>query len=137
MEKMKSIKTIGIIGAGAMGRGIAQIAAQAGLDVLLFDLNSSAVDNARASLQQVWGKLADKGKITRWLRADTYSRVVACTDLKDMSQADLVIEAVIERLDVKCELLKQLETIVSPDCILASNTSSLSITAMAQACEHP
>lgn len=134
---MKSIKTIGIIGAGAMGRGIAQIAAQAGLDVLLFDLNSSAVDNARASLQQVWGKLADKGKITADLAAESYNRVVACTDLKDMSQADLVIEAVIERLDVKCELLKQLETIVSPDCILASNTSSLSITAMAQACEHP
>lgn len=134
---MKSIKTIGVIGAGAMGRGIAQIAAQAGLDVLLFDLNAEAVHAARQSLRQVWDKLADKGKITAGLANESLERIAACADLQDMSRADLVIEAVVERLDVKCELFKQLESIVAPDCILASNTSSLSITAIAQACERP
>lgn len=134
---MKSIKTIGVIGAGAMGRGIAQIAAQAGLDVLLFDLNAEAVHAARQSLQQVWNRLADKGKITAGLANESLERIAACADLQDMSRADLVIEAVVERLDVKCELFRQLESIVAPDCILASNTSSLSITAIAQACERP
>ncbi|NYT85060.1 3-hydroxyacyl-CoA dehydrogenase [Pollutimonas harenae] len=134
---MKSIKTIGVIGAGAMGRGIAQIAAQAGLDVLLFDVNPKAVEAARESLQQIWGKLAGKGKITAELANESLERVRACADLQEMSRVDLVIEAIVERLDVKSELFKQLEGIVEADCILASNTSSLSITAIAQACQHP
>ncbi|MGB6104374.1 MAG: 3-hydroxyacyl-CoA dehydrogenase [Pusillimonas sp.] len=134
---MKNISIIGVIGAGAMGRGIAQIAAQAGFKVLLFDLNAQAVDAARASLRQIWSKLADKGKISSAQADESLERVIACADLQDMGRADLVIEAVVERLDVKRDLFKQLEGIVAPDCILASNTSSLSITAIAQACEHP
>src|SRR3546814_14774119 len=86
---MKSIKTIGVIGAGAMGRGIAQIAAQAGLDVLLFDLNAEAVHAARQSLRPVWDKLADKGKITAGLANDSLERIAACADLQAMSRADL------------------------------------------------
>ncbi|MFW7341783.1 3-hydroxyacyl-CoA dehydrogenase [Pollutimonas sp. H1-120] len=134
---MKSIKTVGIVGAGAMGRGIAQIAAQAGLDVLLFDLNAQAIEAARENLRQMWGKLASKGKLSEQQAAESLARVAACSDLQDMARADLVIEAVVERLDVKCDLFRQLEGIVAPDCILASNTSSLSITAIAQACERP
>ena len=134
---MKKIKTVGIVGAGAMGRGIAQIAAQAGLDVLLFDLNAQAVASAKDNLQQMWAKLAGKGKITDAEAAQSLARVTACGDLNEMSKADLVIEAVVERLDVKQQLFTQLEAIVSADCILASNTSSLSITSIAQACEHP
>ncbi len=134
---MKSIKTVGIVGAGAMGRGIAQIAAQAGLDVLLFDLNAQAIEAARENLRQMWGKMASKGKLSEQQAADSLARVAACADLQDMARADLVIEAVVERLDVKCDLFRQLEGIVAPDCILASNTSSLSITAIAQACERP
>lgn len=134
---MKSIKTVGVVGAGAMGRGIAQIAAQAGLEVLLFDLNVDAVAAARENLREVWDKLAAKGKITQDFAADSLARVVACGNLQDMGRADLVVEAVVERLDVKCDLFRQLESIVSDDCILASNTSSLSITSIAQACERP
>lgn len=134
---MKSIKTVGIVGAGAMGRGIAQIAAQAGLDVLLFDLNAQAIEAARENLRQMWDKLASKGKLSEQQAAESLARVAACADLQDMARADLVIEAVVERLDVKCDLFRQLEGIVAPDCILASNTSSLSITAIAQACERP
>lgn len=134
---MKNIKTIGIVGAGAMGRGIAQIAAQAGFDVLLFDLNADAIAAARGNLSQMWDKLAAKGKITPELALQSLSRVHPCNDLQALSKVDLVIEAVVERLDVKCALFKQLESIVSGDCILASNTSSLPITAIAQACERP
>lgn len=134
---MKHIKTIGIVGAGAMGRGIAQIAAQAGFDVLLFDLNTDAVAAAKDNLSQMWGKLAAKGKITAEVAEQSLKRVHPCNDLQALSKVDLVIEAVVERLDVKCALFKQLEAIVSPDCILASNTSSLPITAIAQACERP
>ncbi len=134
---MKSIKTIGIVGAGAMGRGIAQIAAQAGFKVLLFDLNAQAVAAARDNLQQMWEKLSSKGKITPIQAQESLARVNACTDIQDMSQAQLVVEAIVERLDIKRELFKQLEGIVSPDCILASNTSSLSITAIAAACANP
>lgn len=134
---MKDIKKIGVVGAGAMGRGIAQIAAQAGFDVLLFDLNADAVASARANLNQMWEKLAAKGKITPELATQSLKRVQPCSDLQAMADADLVVEAVVERLDVKCDLFRQLEDIVAPDCILASNTSSLPITAIAQACEYP
>jgi len=134
---MKQIKTIGIVGAGAMGRGIAQIAAQAGFDVRLFDLNAQAVAAARDNLSQTWDKLAAKGKITAQDAEQALSRIRQCADLNEMRDADLVIEAVVERLDVKTELFRQLESIVSPDCLLVSNTSSLSITAIAQGCERP
>ncbi len=132
-----TIRKIGVIGAGAMGRGIAQIAAQAGMDVLLFDQSQDAVAAARVSLQQVWEKLAAKEKITQAVASESLARIHACTSLQEMSQAQLVIEAIVERLDIKRELFSQLENIVAPDCILASNTSSLSITAIAQACERP
>ncbi|MGP1613946.1 MAG: 3-hydroxyacyl-CoA dehydrogenase NAD-binding domain-containing protein, partial [Pollutimonas bauzanensis] len=134
---MKHIKTIGIVGAGAMGRGIAQIAAQAGFDVLLFDLNADAVAAARTNLSQTWDKLAAKGKITPEAAAQSLERLLPCQDLQAMGKADLVIEAVVERLEVKCDLFRQLEGVVAADCILASNTSSLPITAIAQACAHP
>ncbi|MBP6020805.1 MAG: 3-hydroxyacyl-CoA dehydrogenase [Burkholderiaceae bacterium] len=134
---MKSITTIGVVGAGAMGRGIAQIAAQAGLDVLLFDLNADAVTAARDTLKTVWDRLVEKNKITADAARASLARIQHSTDLSAMATADLVIEAVVERLDVKRSLFAQLEAIVSSDCILASNTSSLSITAIAQGCQHP
>lgn len=134
---MIKIDTIGIVGAGAMGRGIAQIAAQAGLQVLLYDLNEQAVVAARDSLGQTWEKLATKGKITAEAGQAALERVRACSDLKDMATAQLVVEAVIERLDVKQDLFKQLEGIVADNCILASNTSSLPITAIAAGCDKP
>jgi 3-hydroxybutyryl-CoA dehydrogenase len=132
-----NIKTIGIIGAGAMGGGIAQIAAQSGLEVLLFDVNTQAAAGARIKLEQVWDKLVAKGKISAELAKAALGRVQVCEALEAMSAAQLVIEAVVEQLEVKRALFKQLEGIVSPECLLASNTSSLSITAIAQACERP
>ncbi len=134
---MKQVKQIGIVGAGAMGRGIAQIAAQAGIVVRLFDLDAKAIDSARESLAKVWEKLVAKNKMTAEQAEQALARIVACRALADLAQADVVVEAVVERLDVKRDLFKQLEGIVAGDCILASNTSSLSITAIAQACSRP
>ena len=134
---MKKIETIGIVGAGAMGRGIAQIAAQAGFGVLLFDANVDAVAAARESLRQIWDKLVAKDKISSDAATQSLQRIVPAASLQDLAKADLVVEAIVERLDIKCDLFRQLEGIVAADCILASNTSSLSITAIAQACERP
>lgn len=134
---MSAIRTIGVIGAGAMGRGIAQIAAQAGMNVLLYDMSADAVSAARTDLERVWARLVAKERMSADSAAKALARVQACADLQAMSAAILVVEAVVERLEVKCGLFQQLEAIVSDDCILASNTSSLSITAIAQACRRP
>ncbi|WP_237173940.1 3-hydroxyacyl-CoA dehydrogenase [Paracandidimonas lactea] len=131
------IDIVGIVGAGAMGRGIAQIAAQSGREVLLFDMSAQAVESARESLKQVWARLVEKGKLKAEEGAAALARVKACSRLEDMAPAQLIVEAIVERLDVKQDLFRQLEGIVSEECILASNTSSLSITAIAQASKRP
>lgn len=134
---MTEIQTIGVVGAGAMGRGIAQIAAQAGLRVRLYDTSADAIAAARESLRQTWEKLAQKGKLSAADAQAALERVESATALTDMSACQLVVEAIVERLDVKRDLFAALEGVVSEDCILASNTSSLSITAIAAACKRP
>ncbi|SIT22339.1 3-hydroxyacyl-CoA dehydrogenase [Achromobacter sp. MFA1 R4] len=134
---MTEIQTIGVVGAGAMGRGIAQIAAQAGLRVRLYDTSADAIAAARESLRQTWEKLAQKGKLSAADAQAALERVESATALTDMSACQLVVEAIVERLDVKRDLFAALEGVVSDDCILASNTSSLSITAIAAACKRP
>jgi len=134
---MQQIQTVGIVGAGAMGRGIAQIAAQAGLDVLLFDVNTQAAGAARQALAQTWEKLVTRGKLSADAAQAALQRLHVCASLQEMASAQLVVEAIVEKLDIKRDLFKQLEDIVSADCILASNTSSLSITAIALACTRP
>jgi len=134
---MKSIETVGIVGAGAMGRGIAQIAAQAGLRVKLFDTSADAVQAARVSLQQTWDKLVQKGKLEAAAADAALQQVLACAALEDLADCQLVVEAIVERLEVKREVFGKLEAVVADDCILASNTSSLSITAIAAGCRLP
>ena len=134
---MKAIEIVGVAGAGAMGRGIAQIAAQAGLRVKLFDTNPTALVAARASLSETWTMLATKGKLTAEQAEQALANLNVVETLKDLSDCDLVIEAIVERLDVKQPFFKALESVVSPSCILVSNTSSLSITAIAAVCTHP
>lgn len=131
------IQIIAVIGAGAMGRGIAQIAAQAGVQVRLYDTNADAVASARESLRQLWEKLAQKGKLTAEQADAALARVVPAATLQELADTQLVVEAIVERLDIKRGLFSQLEDIVSADCILASNTSSLSITAIAAGCKRP
>lgn len=134
---MRNIQVVGIVGAGAMGRGIAQIAAQAGLDVVLFDTQAKAIEAARENLSATWKMLASRGKMNAEQAEACAARLLAAESLQALAGCDLVVEAVIERLDVKQQLFKEIEAIVGQDCILVSNTSSLSITAIASACAHP
>jgi len=128
---------VGIVGTGAMGRGIAQIAAQAGSTVRLYDTQPDAVAKAREALSAQWDKLVHKGRLTREQADSHVSRVPPAATLVDLADCDLVIEAIVERLDVKKTLFAELEGIVRPDAILATNTSSLSVTAIAAGLKHP
>ena len=133
----KTFTTLGIVGTGAMGRGIAQIAAQAGSVVKLFDTQSAAIEAARAALGEQWDKLQAKGKLDAAAASANKGRLVAATALADLGDCDCVIEAVVERLDVKQKLFVELESIVRADAVLATNTSSLSVTAIAAALANP
>ncbi len=128
---------IAVIGAGAMGRGIAQIAAQAGSQVCLFDTVAASVDKSIADLAVVWDKQVAKGKLTPEQAAAYKNRLTPCSELSQLAHCDAVVEAIVERLDVKQSVFKQLEAVVSPQCVLATNTSSLSVTAIAAGLKHP
>ncbi|HRH39028.1 MAG TPA: 3-hydroxyacyl-CoA dehydrogenase NAD-binding domain-containing protein, partial [Flavobacteriales bacterium] len=132
----KSI-VVGVIGTGTMGSGIAQVAAQAGHTVRLYDANREIVDKAIANLSKTFSKLVEKGKLTAEQAAAISARIQPCNDLSAMNDCGLVIEAIIEDLGIKKKLVGDLETIVSKDCVLATNTSSLSVTAIASACQLP
>ncbi|NCW39031.1 MAG: 3-hydroxyacyl-CoA dehydrogenase, partial [Betaproteobacteria bacterium] len=115
----------------------AQIAAQAGSQVLLFDAQSAACQKARESIIAQWGKLAEKGRLSADL-VQQYSRQLQCVDsLQALSACDLVIEAIVERLDIKQSVFAELEAVVRDDAVLASNTSSLSVTAIAAKLKRP
>lgn len=128
---------LGIVGTGAMGRGIAQIAAQAGIRVLLFDAMHGAATGARDAMIATLGKLADKGKITAEALAAASAKLEVVPRLDGLTSAHVIIEAIVENLDVKKALFQQLEDIITADCILATNTSSLSVTSIAAACKRP
>ena len=129
--------TLAIIGTGAMGRGIAQIAAQAGITVLLHDAQPNAAEKAREAVTATLAKLAEKGKISADALTAAAERLKVVARLEDLATAQVAIEAIVENLEIKRTLFKQLEDIVGPDCVLASNTSSLSVTAIAAACQRP
>jgi len=127
----------GIVGTGAMGRGIAQMAAQAGSEVRLFDVQPGAALAARDALQTTWQTLVTKNKMTVEQMQACMDRLRLADALSDLAPCDLVIEAIVERLDVKQRLFAELEGIVGPDAVLATNTSSLSVTAIAAPLKRP
>lgn len=128
---------IGVIGSGAMGAGIAQVAAQAGHDVVVFDEQTTALERASANLQSTMAKLVEKGKLGLDEATAIIGRVHYSHSMPTLASSELVIEAIVENLEVKRAVFQSLERLVSEDCILASNTSSLSITAIASACHKP
>ena len=132
-----AFKHVAIIGAGAMGRGIAQIAAQSGSQVWLYDTQAEAVHKARDSVFEQWDKMQEKGRLTAEAVNGHKSRLLAANSLQDLAACDLVIEAIVERLDVKQKLFAELEDVISPSCVLVTNTSSLSVTAIAAALKRP
>jgi 3-hydroxybutyryl-CoA dehydrogenase len=129
--------TMGIIGAGAMGRGIAQVAALSGMNVLLYDNEANVIVSAISFIEDMINKSAAKGKITEADAKKAVALIKRADHLKDFSRCDVVIEAIIEDLNAKRELFKKLEDIVSNECIIATNTSSLSVTAIAAVCRNP
>ena len=132
-----AFEQVAIIGAGAMGRGIAQFAAQAGSRVWLYDTQPEAVQKARDAVFEQWDKMQEKGRLTAEAVASHKSRLLTASSLQDLAACNLVIEAIVERLDIKQKLFAELETVVHADCILVTNTSSLSITAIAAALQRP
>jgi 3-hydroxybutyryl-CoA dehydrogenase len=127
---------IGVVGAGAMGAGIAQIALTAGLDVVLFDANQAALPKAKADILARVARLAEKGSLAAGIAETAEARLTLAEKLGDLKDAQFVIEAIIERLDAKQGLFRDLEAIVARDAILATNTSSLSCAAIASGCAH-
>ena len=128
---------VGVIGAGTMGSGIAQVAAQAGHSVVLFDTRKEAVDKAMSGLAKTLDKLVEKGKLSADAAKALLGRIAPASDLKQLADCGLVIEAIIEDLGIKKKLFADLEELVSADAVLATNTSSLSVTAIAAACKRP
>jgi len=126
-----------VVGAGIMGAGIAQVAAQAGHAVLLHDARAGAAAAAIARLGETFDKLVAKGRFGTDQARDLLDRIGVIDSLEAGKDAGLVIEAIVENLDIKRELLRGLESIVSPECLLATNTSSLSVTALANGLQHP
>ena len=137
MQTNKAVNVIGIVGAGAMGSGIAQIASQAGQDVVLFDLSQEALTSSSSKLQKVMNRLIEKGKVTSDEAIAIQERIVRTTMVTNLKDCDLIIEAVVEDLEVKKRVFKSIEEIASKEAIIASNTSSLSITSLASFCAHP
>jgi 3-hydroxybutyryl-CoA dehydrogenase len=129
--------TVGIVGAGAMGRGIAQIAAQAGSNVLLFDLHAEAMHAAQTAIFSQWDKLCQKGRLDTTQVALYKSRLTGADSLTALAGCDLIVEAVLERLDIKTTLFNELEGMVGSNTVLATNTSSLSVTAIAAQLKRP
>lgn len=128
--------TITILGAGSMGTGIAQVAATAGHKVVLYDTKPEALEKAQQFILKMLNRSAEKGRISDADAKAIFGRLYLADDLSAAEESDLVIEAIIENLEIKQQVFKNLETIVSQKCILASNTSSLSITSIAAACQH-
>ena len=132
-----SFQKIGVVGAGAMGQGIAQMATQAQAQVQVFDVVAGAAEKACIKVLEQWHKLQEKGRLSPEQVADYSRRLTPAEHLHDLQACDLVVEAVVENLAVKKALFAQLENLLSPKSVIASNTSSLSITALAADLQHP
>jgi 3-hydroxybutyryl-CoA dehydrogenase len=136
-ETLPPIKVVGVVGAGTMGGGIAQVFAQAGFDVRLHDSIQSALDRARKTIEASLGKFVDKGKLNAADRDAALGRLHASAALDDLAGADYVVEAIVEDASLKRALFEKLDGLTRPDVILSSNTSSISITTLGAATGRP
>ena len=133
---MNSIKKTAVAGAGAMGVGIAQIFAQAGLEVILFDLSETQLDKAKAEIQKNLSGAVAKNKMTEADKSAALARILFTTDVNTL-KADLIVEAIVEKLDAKRELFQKLAAVNSAQAILATNTSSIPVTRIANGISNP
>lgn len=131
------MKKIGVLGAGTMGNGIAQVCAQAGFEVIMRDIADEFVQRGLKSIEAFLSKGVEKGKITEEDKKAVLGRIKGTTEMGDLKDVDFVIEAVIEDIDLKKRVFKELDELTRPEVILATNTSSLSITEIATATKRP
>ena len=136
MISFDQIKTIGVVGAGTMGQGIAQICAQAGYQTILFDIKAPVLDKARQTTETNLSKAVERGKLTEAGKKESLERLCFSRNMTDV-HADFIIEAVVERLEVKHSIFQELAMLNGPDTILASNTSSIPITQIASKISNP
>jgi 3-hydroxybutyryl-CoA dehydrogenase len=132
-----TLRSVGVIGAGTMGSGIAQVFAQAGFDVRLADVAQPILDEARRKIEKGADKLVERGKLTSDQRTSALGRLETTTALDDLSSADYVVEAIVEDVAAKRALFTRLDALVKPAALLASNTSSISITLLGAATRNP
>jgi 3-hydroxybutyryl-CoA dehydrogenase len=132
-----AVRTIGVIGSGTMGHGIAQVFAQAGFDVRLHDAVPSAIAHGRAAIEKSLAKFVEKGKLSAETRDATLARIQSAPTLDALSDVDYVVEAIVENLEVKRSIFVALDAVTRPDAILTSNTSSISITTLGAATTRP
>jgi 3-hydroxybutyryl-CoA dehydrogenase len=137
MTSGRDFRSIGVIGLGTMGAGIAEIFARNGFQVVGVELNDESLERGRQHIQHSTDRAVKRGKLSEAEQSELVGRVTFTTNLSDVKDVDLVVEAVVEQLDVKQELFRQLDQIVGPDTILATNTSSLSVTEISTATSHP
>jgi 3-hydroxyacyl-CoA dehydrogenase/enoyl-CoA hydratase/3-hydroxybutyryl-CoA epimerase len=131
------VKTVGVLGAGVMGAGIAQAAAKAGYKVVLRDIKPEFVERGMTTIRGLFGGLVEKRKMTEAESTECLARITATTEYAQFADCDLVIEAVLEKVEVKKEVLKELQNVISKDFIFGSNTSSLSVTEIAEGARNP
>ena len=132
-----NIKTIGVVGAGTMGNGIAQVAAQAGYNVVMSDIEDRFVQSGIKNVDKFLAKSVEKGKMSGDEKNAIMGRIKGTVKIEDMKDADLVVEVVLEKMDLKKQIFKQLDEITKKDAILATNTSSMSVTEIATATSRP
>jgi len=134
---VRAIETVGVVGLGTMGAGIAQIALRAGSEVVGREVSEELNERARGRIEHFLGRAVEKGKLGSEERDAALVRFRTTTEVKGLADCDLVIEAIVEELDAKRELFAELDRVCSPDAILATNTSALSVTQIAEATERP
>lgn len=134
---MSDVKTVGVIGAGQMGSGIAQVAAQSGMDVVLLDASIELAKKGHAGITKQLGRLVEKGKMTREEEHAITARIHPESDYPKLSGCDIVIEAATEKAEIKDKIFAAAEAVIREDAILATNTSSISITRLAGKVKHP
>jgi len=131
------IKTIGVVGAGQMGNGIAQVAAQSGLGVVMSDIADSFVQKGLTTISKNLGRMVEKGKIPSQKKDEILGRIKGTVQVKDMAETDFVVEAAIENESLKLNIFRELDQVCRKEIILSSNTSSISITKIASATQRP
>ena len=134
---MKQIRKVGVVGLGTMGAGIAQISVQSGHETVGQEVSDELADRGRATIDRYLTRGVEKGRLSQDEREAALSRLTLTTELSDLGECDLVIEAVLEQLDLKRQVFEELDRVTRPDAVLATNTSALSVAEIAQTTQHP